>query len=326
MKKITLLLMLLVSISMMYAQNGTMYLYTQGLSTDIPVTACSSNGQYFIGTFNGSCMFYNYKTGAVIQNVYDVTSIFYEFKAVSDSGVVVGAKGTSLDDMQPITFKDDSATLLSTANLPSFYYGTANGISADGTTIVGYIDYGGNIYKPVIWNNGTPSVLPYPTTDVFGEESNGAIAEHVSANGNMIVGRYYTSNYDEIGIKWVYNTQTSSYTATLFSSDINFDTSYPTTSSSYVTGNYIDFTTGKMSSNGQYLISTFVSRVDISTTHRFPILFDLNTNDTTMYVEYNDALGMSVSNSGLVTTAMPFLPTPHRNSYIYMPNDNTSGI
>ena len=217
MKKITSLLILALGVTTLFAQENPMFLYTQGLSAEIPVTRSSDNNRYFVGCFNGDALLYDYQTGNVFQNVYDVTANFYEFKAVSNDGVVVGSYGYSLDDMVPMTFTNGTATALSDKGIPSYYYGCANSISADGRTIGGFIDFGGNLYHPIVWIDNVASILEYPNIDQYGETPSGAIVDHVYAVGTVIVGRYYITNYDEIGISWILNPATNSYEANLFS-------------------------------------------------------------------------------------------------------------
>ncbi len=327
MKKITLLFLFTIGIMMVNGQTSQIYLHTQGTQAEIPVKSCSDNNRYFIGTFNGSAFIYDYQTGTLTEHVYvDDSTTFYEFMSVSDSGVVAGATGSTLDNMQPMSYKSGTATKLSTTGLPNFYYGCANGITADGEKLVGYIDYGGNKYYPILWNNNVASILPFPAIDITGETAAGAVADHISTDGSVIVGRYYTDSYIEIGIIWKYNTATNNYDEELFSEYINFDTLYDSSSANFHTGKYIDFTSGNLSGNGKYLIGTLVQPIDISTTSRYPIVFDFeNNNDTTTYKNNNDALGMFITNDGLVTVATPFLPTPHRDSYVYIANDNFMG-
>ena len=55
-------------------------------------------------------------------------------------------------------------------------------------------------------------------------------------------------------------------------------------------------------------------------------MFDFDNNkETTTDKNNNDELGMFITNDGRVTVATPFLPTPHRDSYVYIANDNFMG-
>ena len=326
MKKFTSLLILALGVSTLFAQTDPMYLHTQGFASDIPVTRSSDNNRYFVGCFNGDAMFYDYGTGESFSNVYIVTEKFYEFKAVSNDGVTVGAFGSSLDDMQPMTFTNNQPVALPQGNLPNYYYGCANGISADGNVIGGFIDTEGNTFSPVVWTNGVPTILSYPDKDPLGLPSSGCIIDHVNADGSVITGRLYTDSYDEIGIVWKLNSETGIYESKVFTDHINYDFNYTPDDFEFFTRCYVDFTTGKLSGNGKYLIATYVTPVAQFMDNRYPILFDLESNDTITYKSFDDALGIGVSNDGMVTIATPFLPTPHRDTYVFAPNNNTDGM
>ena len=244
------------------------------------------------------------------------------FNGVTKSGVVVGGKGTSLNDMRPCTNANSTFTNLPLISGSVANFGAAQGTSSDGGVIVGYLFNDARGFHPVVWLNNAASMLPYPATDVFGDATDGAVADKVSADGSIIIGRLYNSRSHENGLIWRYNAATSSYEYEYFGLGVQYDFNYPTTSNDFDTQHYLDFSTMELSPNGRYLITTDVDR-NFFIGSGAPIVFDFVLNDSTIYSGLTSALGMGVSNNGLVTVAAPPMAQPYRSTYVYTPGNSS---
>ena len=117
-----------------------------------------------------------------------------EALAVSDSGVVVGT-----DDGHPVVWRP-SAAAPSTLPVPdATSTGTANGVSADGQTIVGMLR-SGSLMRPYVWSaDATPRELPLPVVD--GDTAMEASAQSIS--GDWVAGMATTRRSDNgMPVRW----------------------------------------------------------------------------------------------------------------------------
>ncbi|MGM9862310.1 MAG: hypothetical protein ACI30W_06910 [Muribaculaceae bacterium] len=152
--------------------------------------AMSENGQYIAGSTQQYAGF--------IMDLNDGTILFdeplddfgCEVRGVSNTGIGVGMNGNSAPS---IDFATGEKTDLET---PEGFVSIANGISPDGSIIVG-LYYSAETYveKPCYWDaDGTLHELPEANEEELGFEYNGSRAVAVSDDGKTIVG-YVIDNF-----------------------------------------------------------------------------------------------------------------------------------
>lgn len=125
--------------------------------------------------------------------------------AVSDNGIMVGNVGDESIGSEVGFYVRDGVK--KTPSVPAGFSAegvVVTGISADGSVMVGSASKNGGIVQPVRWDNGTPTAMPCPTDDRFGDdevEVMGIMAEGVSPDGQIVVGRVNCNNSNQ-GLFW----------------------------------------------------------------------------------------------------------------------------
>jgi hypothetical protein len=117
-----------------------------------------------------------------------------EALAVSDTGVVVGT-----DDTHPVVWRPSAAAPSALPVPGAMSTGQANGISADGQTIVGMLR-SGSLMRPYVWPaDGTPRELPLPVVD--GDTAMEASAQSIT--GDWVAGMATTRRSDKgMPVRW----------------------------------------------------------------------------------------------------------------------------
>ncbi|MGN0037188.1 MAG: hypothetical protein ACI36X_08280 [Bacteroidaceae bacterium] len=116
-------------------------------------------------------------------------------------GIVVGA----ISDIQPAYWQNGEWTPLPVREEDTKPYNNANGVSADGSRICGYVAVGswgsdGLMIKPVLWEKGVDGNykeyidLPYPTTDFTGRTPQYVTTLNISDDGKKVFGQ--VQSYD----------------------------------------------------------------------------------------------------------------------------------
>lgn len=120
---------------------------------------------------------------------------------MANGGIVVGA----ISDIQPAYWQNGEWTPLPVRESDTMPYNNANGVSADGQRICGYIAVSafgsdGLMVKPVLWEKGTDGNfkeyidLPYPETDFTGRTPQYVTTLNISDDGKKIFGQ--VQSYD----------------------------------------------------------------------------------------------------------------------------------
>ncbi len=112
--------------------------------------------------------------------------------SISSTGIVVGSFG----DTTPAYWENGEWKMLPVGEVNGVY--CANGVSADGSVICGYVPSattGETLYLPAIWTRnadgtyGDYKILPYPTKDFTGRAPQNILAICVSDDGKTVAGQ-----------------------------------------------------------------------------------------------------------------------------------------
>jgi hypothetical protein len=152
--------------------------------------------------------------------LYDIennTPVYYEgapgelpyVDAVSDNGILAGSTGGNA-----ALLINREWTLLPIPNDDSIFESTARGISADGSLVCGYLDYGRLRARiPLVWTLQTDgtyeyAVLPAPEKDFSNLTPQAVDALRISADGTVIAGRIvdYSGSFNLV-IVWKKNAE-----------------------------------------------------------------------------------------------------------------------
>ena len=154
-------------------------------------SAVSDNGRYIVGCSDAESFIYDVRLDSltVVPNL-----IFYD---VTDSGVVYGTSGP-----YPLIWENGNPTdvtgIPDGSNDNCFF-----SVTPDGKTAVGYSMLGSSDMRPVIYENGVLSILPYDL-DPEGKDATMAVASDIGSNG-WITGYILDNTYMEVGCAWNQN-------------------------------------------------------------------------------------------------------------------------
>ena len=105
-----------------------------------------------------------------------------EFRGISNNGIAVGFNGS-------YGAFDTTTNNYIVLETPDGLVPIGNGITPDGSTICGVVVENEWFTYPVVWDiSGTYTLLPTPTSEELGFNTNGCYAMHISEDGNTIVG------------------------------------------------------------------------------------------------------------------------------------------
>ena len=200
----------------------------------------SPNGKYSCGydiMQENSASFDMEEEKVVIYTKYTTENPIYNMVwDVANDGTVVGKYGGDYGGSKTKIFYakgDEWHDLAVPEGLKE--NGCARCISADASLIAGYAPladektvFGQDILCPVLWvKNGdlyAPQLLPFPKEDWFGETTMRAMAEHMSDDGSVIVGRLTDhSGWGNQVIVWVKNNETGEYSYKLYGEQYTYN-------------------------------------------------------------------------------------------------------
>lgn len=342
-------LMLMNSTLMAQQENAFMKIdYSTGTAN-----AIAPDGKWVVGGRAGEAFIYD--TGAHQLQDLTETGMIIIANAVSNSGIVAGSYGSNTIELKPAYYKDSKWNELE--NTGSNDIGEAFAISLDDKKIAGYI-LDNAVKKPSIWtlegNEYKIHILPSPEKDIFGMKPQGALVTNMSADGNILVGRFrdWSGMYNQI-IIWKLDESKGEYDYQLLATDMMYNTEAENPGpslefSDFVTAEYgtpeykeqldafnaavekrnelmkefykgvsLDIGSVPLSYNGQYLATsiTMPDPEDTSSSINHPIRFDLKNNTNVIFSKQSDNIVCSVTNEGLLMTASPYNDLV-RNSYI----------
>lgn len=163
--------------------------------------AISDNGLWVVGCSVEESFIYDVRRDSItlVPNL--------QFYDVTDDGVVFGC-----GNPYPVIYENGSAkdiTSVPEGATESCFFS----VTPDGMTAVGYSMIDGNNMRPIIYENGTLSVLPYDL-DPSGAEATMATASRIGSNG-YITGYILDNTYMEVGCAWTPEYEYDLYTADL---------------------------------------------------------------------------------------------------------------
>ena len=209
-------LMLMNSTLMAQQENAFMKIdYSTGTAN-----AIAPDGKWVVGGRAGEAFIYNTEAHQ-LQDLTETGTII-SANAVSNSGIIAGSYGPNTMELKPVYYKDSKWNELE--NTGSNDIGEAFAISLDDKKIAGYI-LDNAVKKPSIWtlegNEYKIHILPSPEKDIFGMKPQGALVTNMSADGNILVGRFrdWSGMYNQI-IIWKLDESKGEYDYQLLDVDI----------------------------------------------------------------------------------------------------------
>ena len=203
--------------------------------TQASYSSISPNGTWLAENFEGSVSVYNRATQQRDEFISDMGSFSLGLgNCVSNNGVVVGAA----DEGAPVLFVDGDTISLPVGDIELFYGSCANGITPDGSVIVGSLACGNYLSEdpdaslflvPVLWKQNADGsyadfeVLPYPAKDFQGKSPQYITALAVSEDGKTIVGQL-TDWSGTVVVPLVYKqAEDGTWSYSLISEDLLYD-------------------------------------------------------------------------------------------------------
>ena len=261
-------------------------------------SAVSDNGRYIVGCSDAESFIYDVRLDSltVVPNL-----IFYD---VTDSGVVYGTSGP-----YPLIWENGNPTdvtgIPDGSNDNCFF-----SVTPDGKTAVGYSMLGSSDMRPVIYENGVLSILPYDL-DPEGKDATMAVASDIGSNG-WITGYILDNTYMEVGCAWNQNHEYDLYTDELMVWNDGFG----------YWENIYGGLENCISPNGKYIASWRTNTGDYGWgSFMFAYVFDTETRET-YNVDQEAYRPDCVSSQGqlfLSDVTMGYSSVP----YVYDVNDNT---
>ena len=224
--------------------------------TVIAPSAISDNGLWVVGCSDAESFIYDVRRDSltVIPGL-----LFYD---VTDDGIAYGSSNP-----YPLIWNNGEAT-----DITSVPEGATDNcffsVTPDGKTAVGYSMLEGNDMRPIIYENGTLSVLPYDL-DPSGAEATMAVASRIGSNG-YITGYILDGTYMEVGCAWTPEHEYDLYTADLMEWNDGF----------YFWENIYGGLENYISPNGKYIASwrTYTGE-DGWSEEKYAYVFDTDTRE-----------------------------------------------
>lgn len=197
---------------------------------DVMMFSISQNGKYACSSSEGVAVLWNTEKDNAVTTFDDG---YYYCDGISDDGVMAGSIG-EVGVEKPILFSADKTTYLPMPEDRSWNYGSARGISPDGSMVCGYLARADvNVMDnttstlPFVWeingDNITCTALPYPEKDFTGRCPQGYHPIFVSTDKNRILGRQidYSGFGGAIAV-WQRTAPGEEWTCTLLGEDVQY--------------------------------------------------------------------------------------------------------
>lgn len=199
----------------------------------------SENGRWICGTTPVNFAFTADLETGDIKYYEPYNDYGSQYRKISNNGIAVGFNG----QYGAFDTNTNSYIVLGT---PDGLVPIGNGITPDGSTICGVVVENEWFTHPVVWDiSGTYTLLPTPTSEELGFETNGCYATHIREDGNTIMGYIIDNLADYPLILWNRNSE----------GNWNYDISY--TKEYYNPGNgtqpFTKFCPTGFSLNGKYV-------------------------------------------------------------------------
>lgn len=304
----------------------------------------SPNGKYIAGYaanfsdtdvtgFDYTVRFIDLDTGEVTEHgpypksIYD----FFTAKAVTDSGVLfihLGATGECIT-------VDLEGTVTYIQKIAGYSgWPKVDRTTPDGKYWVGYVNNKDDkepngFYRPVLWTDGVPEILPMPEKNFRGYDfTTGIMARGISHDGSIIYGSTWENSdfgmvyWKKEGGEWkvsyagedVYRIHEEHFTDG--KGDYNF-----------ADGLFVTAQGTCASPNGKWLASTYrTETMNESGTdwilERWPAFYNTETGKTTIVEEVPEGVGQCVTDDGIAFIAGPYGPA-YLEGAVYDLNTNT---
>jgi len=198
---------------------------------NVTMYSISQDGRYACSANDGAVVLWNTEKD---NNFTMLDNEYYYCDGVSNNGIMAGSVGTAGSEL-PALISADGITYLPMPEDTEWSYGSARGISSDGTFVCGLLSSAGfgmtgnvTTVKPFVWeidgDNITCTALPYPEKDFTGRCPQGYHALMVSESKNRILGRQIDySGFGGALVVWDRTAPGEPWTCTVLGEDILYN-------------------------------------------------------------------------------------------------------